>query len=90
MKSLVPVCGRKKHTPPPHTHTSAQKTAKKRSGTCRFLTHWMKNLRQRFYFLLYLDILRLGVELLTSLPYYLDMDSHSITVLSLSWDYVNH
>lgn len=79
-----------KNTGLPHTNTPAQKTAKKRSGTCRFLTHWMINLRQRFYFLLYLDILCLGVELLTSLPYYLDMNSHSITVLSLSWDYVNH
>lgn len=33
--------------------------------------------------MLYLDIERFGVELFTSLPYYLDMNSHSITVLSL-------
>lgn len=43
----------------------------------------MINLRQQFYFMLYLDMLCFGVELFTSLPYYLNINSHSITLLCL-------
>lgn len=53
------------------------------SGSWSILTHWMINLRQLFYFMLYLDIEWFTKELFTSLPYYLDMNSHSITMLSL-------
>lgn len=74
---------------PPHLLTQHQKEKKKhkqtkKHGTCRFLTHWMINLRQRFYFMLFLDIQHFGVELFTSLPYYLDINSHSVvSVLGL-------
>jgi len=43
----------------------------------------MTNLRQQFYFMLDPNIEHFGVEFFTHLPYYLDMNSHSITVLSL-------
>lgn len=65
----------------PAAHPCPKKQQKKRekrerSGTCRSLTRWMINLRQRFYFSVVSGYFCIWVwmELLTSLPYHLNMN----------------